>query len=87
MDDEETPSRWQTMDRTEPLSAFAQAQAVSLTMVLNALVARVGAQEATHMVLAGAVSLADKHLSRALTIAWLRQMADTLEQEPTERAN
>jgi hypothetical protein len=87
MDDEQPPSRWQAKVRSEPMSAYAQAQAVSLTMVLNALVARVGPQEATHMVLAGAVALADKHLSRALTISWLRSMADTLEQEPSERAN
>jgi shikimate kinase len=69
------------------MTPYVEAQARSLTVVINALAARVGAQEAIHLLLAGAVSLADNNMSRAHTIAWLREMANTLEQEPVERAN
>jgi hypothetical protein len=84
---DETPNRWEAMIRNQPMSVYTQAQAVSLTMVINALIGRVGAQETAHMLLAGAVAVTNQHLTREHAITWLRQMADTLEQEPDERAN
>jgi hypothetical protein len=66
---------------------YTKAQAASLTAVVNVLAARLGAEEAAHMLIAGAIALVDKHMTRADGIAWLRGAADNLAAAPQERAN
>ena len=66
---------------------FTRIQAASLTVVINVLVTRIGAAETAHLLIAGAIAVIDKHMTRPDGVAWLREAADNLEATPQERAN